>query len=184
MPPGALLMSAGDAADDPVSSKSCKKSYPYCFPSAALFVETRPKNREHIVTSSRWSTLAIGISGFLDCENNALIGTKSQRFVHFLRIEAAAPQIALGANYKESGKEIHGIKPRKIYVSAIHGDDGIFFQWEDRGVHQMDVLWVDGVDNPVPLIIVQIIFLLETPGQVQRGKMTLNTPARQTFAKN
>jgi hypothetical protein len=47
----------------------------------------------------------------------------------------------------------------------------------------MDVLRIDGVDNPVPLIIVQIILLLETSGEVQRGKMTLNTPARQPFAK-
>jgi len=55
--------------------------------------------------------LRVGCSGFLGCENNALIGTKPQCFVHFLRIEAAAPKIALGANYKESREEIHGIKP-------------------------------------------------------------------------
>ena len=39
-------------------------------------------------------SLRAGHSGFLGCENNALIGTKSQRFVHFLRIETAVPQIA------------------------------------------------------------------------------------------
>jgi len=55
--------------------------------------------------------LGIGIPGFLGCQNNALIGTKSQRFVHFLRIEASAPQIALGANHEESGIEIQGVKP-------------------------------------------------------------------------
>jgi len=56
-------------------------------------------------------SLGIGIPGFLGCENNMLIGTKPQRFVHFLRIEAAAPKIALGANHEESGKEIQGVKP-------------------------------------------------------------------------
>jgi hypothetical protein len=65
----------------------------------------------------------------------------------FLKIEAAAPQIALGANYKESGKEIHGIKPRKIYVSAIHGDDGVFFQGKD--IQDIDIVYFAGsqVDN-------------------------------------
>ena len=53
-------------------------------------------------------SLRVGSSGFFVCENNPLIGTKSQRFVHFLRIEAAAPKIALGANHEESGKEIQG----------------------------------------------------------------------------
>ena len=86
--------------------------------------------------------LRIGISGFLVCENNALIGTKPQRFVHFLRIEAAAPKIALGANHEESGKEIHGIKPRKVYVSAIDGDDGIFFQGEN--IQHVDIVYLAG----------------------------------------
>jgi len=86
--------------------------------------------------------LRVGSSGFLACEKNALIGTESQRFVYFLRIEAAVPQIALGANYKESGKEIHGIKPRKVYVSAIHGDDGIFFQRED--IQDIDIVYFAG----------------------------------------
>lgn len=84
----------------------------------------------------------VGSSGFLSCEDDALIGTKLQRFVHFLRIEAAAPQIALGANHEESGKEIHGIKPRKVYVSAIHGDDGIFFQRED--IQDIDIVYFAG----------------------------------------
>ena len=55
--------------------------------------------------------LRVGSSGFLGRKNNALIGTKPQRFVHFLRIEAAAPKIALGANHEESGKQDQCIKP-------------------------------------------------------------------------
>ena len=69
-------------------------------------------------------------------------GTEPQRFVYFLRNEAAAPQIALGANHEESGKEIHGIKPRKVYVSAIHGDDGIFFQREN--IQDIDIVYFAG----------------------------------------
>ena len=86
--------------------------------------------------------LRVGRSGFFGCENNALIGTKPQRFVHFLRIEAAAPKIALGANHKESGKEIHGIEPRKVYVSTIHGDDGIFFQ--GKNIQNVDIVYFAG----------------------------------------
>jgi len=86
--------------------------------------------------------LRVGSSGFLCCENNVLIGTKPQRFVYFLRIEATVPKIALGANYKESGKKIHGIKPRKVYVSTIHGDDGIFFQRED--IQDIDIVYFAG----------------------------------------
>ena len=71
-----------------------------------------------------------------------MIGTESQRFVHFLGIESPETKIALGANYKESGKEIHGIKPRKVYVSAIHGDDGIFFQRED--IQDIDIVYFAG----------------------------------------
>jgi hypothetical protein len=54
--------------------------------------------------------LRVGRSGFFAGENNPLIGTESQRFVHFLRIEAAAPKIALGANHEESGKQVQCIK--------------------------------------------------------------------------
>ena len=86
--------------------------------------------------------LRVGSSGFLACENNALIGTKPQRFVYFLRIEAAAPKIALGANHEESGKEIQGIKPRKVYVSTIDGDDGIFFQGEN--IQNVDIVYFAG----------------------------------------
>ncbi len=71
-----------------------------------------------------------------------LIGTKPQRFVYFLRIEAAVPKIALGANHEESGKEIHGIKPRKVYVSTIDGDDGIFFQGEN--IQNVDIVYFAG----------------------------------------
>ena len=85
----------------------------------------------HVYVGHPAQGLGIGIPGFFGCENNALIGTKPQRFVHFLRIETAAPQIAFGANHEESGKEIQGIKPRKVYVSTIDGDDGIFFQGEN-----------------------------------------------------
>ena len=84
----------------------------------------------------------VGVPGFLGCKDDMLIGTESQRFVHFLRMDAAVPQIALGANDEESWEAIHGIKPCKIDISAIHSDDGIFFQRKD--VQDIDVVYFAG----------------------------------------
>src|SRR4030042_4267526 len=82
--------------------------------------------------------LRVGSSGFLSCEDDALIGTKPKCFVHFPGIESPETKIAFGANYKESGKQIQCIKPRKVYVSAIQSDDGIFFQGEN--VQNVDIV--------------------------------------------
>jgi len=86
--------------------------------------------------------LRVGVHRFLGCQDDVLIGTKPQRFVHFLRMNAAVPQIALGTNHEESGEEIHGIKPCEIDVSAIHGDDGIFFQ--RQGIQDIDIVYFAG----------------------------------------
>jgi hypothetical protein len=71
-----------------------------------------------------------------------LIGTEPQRFVHFPGIESPETKIALGTNHEESGKQVQGIKPRKVYVSTIHGDDGIFFQRED--IQDIDIVYFAG----------------------------------------
>ena len=50
-------------------------------------------------------------------------------------------------------------------------------------VHQVDVFRIYGVGDLVPLIIVQVIFLLETTAQVNRGKMALYISLCQPLAK-
>jgi hypothetical protein len=34
------------------------------------------------------------------------------------------------------------------------------------GIHQMNAVRIDGVDNPVPLIVIKTVFLLKSPAEV------------------
>jgi len=56
-------------------------------------------------------SLREGGSGFLGCEDDCLIGTEPQRFVHFPGIASPETKIALGTNHEESRKQIQCIKP-------------------------------------------------------------------------
>ena len=55
--------------------------------------------------------LRVGSSGFLSCEDDALIGTNPKRFVHFPGIESPETKIALGTNHEESRKQDQCIMP-------------------------------------------------------------------------
>ena len=54
---------------------------------------------------------------------------------------------------------------------------------EDRRIHQMDAVRVDRVGDPVPLVVIEMVLLLEPTAQIQRGKMTFDAPVGQSFAE-